>query len=251
MPAAAPIFLYTDFGSADIYVGQVKGVLHGAAPDSPVIDLLNDARCFEVTASAHLLAALAPQLPLGAVVMAVVDPGVGGTRDAIVLEADGRWFVAPDNGLVSVVAARAGQKRCCSIGRIPKTVSVSFHGRDLFAPAAARIARGEVDWLSRPVKAELDVRLGAEDLLQIIYSDHYGNAITGIRADTVDPVCRVTLGARALEKARVFSDVPTGSAFWYENSIGLVEIAANGASAAVLLNLSVGQSVGLQPSARV
>jgi S-adenosylmethionine hydrolase len=249
MAAAAPIFLYTDFGSADIYVGQVKGVLHSAAPNSPVIDLLNDAQCFEVAASAHLLAALASQLPLGAVVIAVVDPGVGGTRDAIVLEADGRWFVAPDNGIVSVVAARARQKRCYSIGEIPTIMSVSFHGRDLFAPAAARIARGEMHWSSRLAKAELDVGLGAEDLLQIIYVDHYGNAITGIRAASIDPAFRVTLGARELERARVFSDVPVGTAFWYENSIGLVEIAANGASAAVLLNLSVGQSVGLQPPA--
>jgi S-adenosylmethionine hydrolase len=249
MPAAAPIFLYTDFGSADIYVGQIKGVLHGGAPDSPVIDLLNDAQCFEVTASAHLLAALAPQLPLGAVVMAVVDPGVGGTRDAIVLEADGRWYVAPDNGLVSVVAARAEQKRCFSMDWMPKPRSVSFHGRDLFAPAAALLARGGVDWSSVSTKREPDVRIPADDLMQIIYIDHYGNAITGIRAHGVAPRSLVTIGDSVLERARVFSDVPRGTAFWYENSIGLVEIAANELSAALLLNISVGQAVRLQPSA--
>jgi S-adenosylmethionine hydrolase len=246
---AVPIFLYTDFGSADIYVGQVKSVLHGAAPASPVIDLLNDAPRFQVAASAHLLAALALQLPLGAVVVAVIDPGVGGTRDAIVLEAEGRWYVAPDNGLVSVVAARAGQKRCFSMDWMPQPGSATFHGRDLFAPAAARIARGDVAWPSVPTKPELDVRIPADDLMQIIYIDHYGNAITGIRAGGVGAGSRVTIGASVLEGARVFSDVPRGTAFWYENSIGLVEIAANEASAASLLNIGVGQSVRLQPFA--
>jgi S-adenosylmethionine hydrolase len=249
MTAVAPIFLYTDFGSADIYVGQVKGVLYGAGPASPVIDLLNDAPQFAVTASAHLLAALALQLPLGAVVLAVVDPGVGAARDAIALEADGRWYVAPDNGLVSVVAARAGQKRSFSIDWMPQPRSASFHGRDLFAPAAARIARGDVDWSAVTTKRELDVRLSADNLMQIIYIDHYGNAMTGIRADSVDQASRVTIAARTLERARVFSDVPTGVAFWYENSIGLIEIAANQASAASLLNISLGQAVRLQPSA--
>jgi S-adenosylmethionine hydrolase len=119
----------------------------------------------------------------------------------------------------------------------------------LFAPAAARIARGDVDWSAVTTKRELDVRLSAENLMQIIYIDHYGNAMTGIRADSVDQASRVTIAARTLERARVFSDVPTGAAFWYENSIGLIEIAANQASAASLLNISLGQAVRLQPSA--
>ncbi|MGE5027496.1 MAG: S-adenosyl-l-methionine hydroxide adenosyltransferase family protein [Betaproteobacteria bacterium] len=101
------ILLFTDFGSADLYTGQVKAVLAQRAPGVPVIDLLNDAPDFNVRASAHLLAALAPQFPPGSVFLAVVDPGVGSARGAVVVEADGRWFVGPDNGLMSVVAARA------------------------------------------------------------------------------------------------------------------------------------------------
>ena len=110
-----PIFLYTDFGSADVYIGQVKAVLHAEAPGSPVIDLLNDAPDFDVAANAHLLAALAQRLPPAAVTLAVVDPGVGSPRGAVAVEAAGRWFVGPDNGLLSVVAARARGSRCFSL----------------------------------------------------------------------------------------------------------------------------------------
>src|SRR5687768_4824980 len=99
MHGPAPIFLFTDFGTADLYVGQVKTVLHAEAPHVPVIDLLNDAPHFNVLASAHLLAALVQRLPSGSITLAVVDPGVGGTRKPIAIEADGRWFVGPDNGL--------------------------------------------------------------------------------------------------------------------------------------------------------
>jgi S-adenosylmethionine hydrolase len=240
MCAAAPIFLFTDFGSADLYVGQVKAVLHEAAPASALIDLLNDAPSFNVRAAAHVLAALALRLPAGAVTLAVVDPAVGSARDAIALEADGRWYVGPDNGLISVVAARARQTRCFPLSWVPPPQSVSFHGRDLFAPAAARIARGDVDWSGLRAKQRLDVDLGDGDLSEIIYIDHYGNAMTGARAANVDRASCIEIGARSIRHALVFSEAAPGALFWYENSIGLIEIAANRASAASLLGLCVG-----------
>ena len=245
MTATAPIFLFTDFGTADLYVGQVKSVLHEAAPASAVIDLLNDAPAFSVQAAAHLLAALTAELPVAAVCMAVVDPGVGSTRAAIAVEADGRWYVGPDNGLLSVVAARAGAARSFAITWMPQPKTPSFHGRDLFAPAAARIARGDVDpnALER-VPAVVD--FGGEDLEEIIYVDHYGNAMTGIRAKAVDAAACLRVGPCSLVRARVFSDVPHGALFWYENSVGLVEIAANQASAASMLELHTGQRVRIE-----
>jgi S-adenosylmethionine hydrolase len=241
----APIFLYTDFGSSDIYVGQVKSVLHDAAPASAVIDLLNDVPSFDIAAAAHLLAALAPQVPAGAITIAVVDPDVGTARDAIAVEADARWFVGPDNGLMSVVMARARESRCFSLRGMPEPRSASFHGRDLFAPAAAAIARLPGPSFLTP-KRKLDVQLPAEDLAQIIYIDHYGNAMTGIRAATVNGTMRVSVGSHLLSHGRVFADVPQGEVFWYENSIGLLEIAANQASAAAILHLKAGQLVGLK-----
>ncbi|MGA8005986.1 MAG: SAM-dependent chlorinase/fluorinase, partial [Burkholderiales bacterium] len=127
------IVLFTDFGTSDPYLGQVKAVLQRDAPGTPVVDALNDAPDFAVEPAAHLLAALAPRYPRASVFLAVIDPGVGGSRDAIVLEADGRRFVGPDNGLLSVLWQRAKRGRCRRILWCPGALSSTFHGRDLFA----------------------------------------------------------------------------------------------------------------------
>jgi S-adenosylmethionine hydrolase len=245
MSAGPPIFLYTDFGSTDIYVGQVKAVLQSDAPASPVIDLLNDVPSFDIEAGAHLLAALAARLPRASVTIAVVDPGVGSARAPIAIEADDRWFVGPDNGLLSVLTARAAESRCFSIARATSDTSVSFHGRDVFAPVAALIATGKADVRTLAPKADVDVMLQRSDLARIIYVDHYGNAMTGIRASGLPPSATLGVSGRQIRHARVFSDVTAGELFWYENSIGLVELAANQRSAAVLLRLAVGDSIAI------
>ena len=113
-------------------VGQVKAVLADMASGIPVIDLLHDAPPFNAHAGAHLLAALAQPFPRGSVFFAVVDPGVGTPRGAVAVEADGRWFVGPDNGLLSVLAQRAAEARVFRIAWQPDTLSSTFHGRDLF-----------------------------------------------------------------------------------------------------------------------
>jgi S-adenosylmethionine hydrolase len=235
------IFLFTDFGAADLYVGQVKAVLARDAPGVAVIDLLHEAPAFNVRAGAHLLAALAAQLPAGSVTLAVVDPGVGGARDAVAVDIDGRWFVGPDNGLVSVLAARAAKATVWRITWQPDNLAPSFHGRDLFAPITAALARGEFP-AGKAVPADhLQVEFGATDLGEIIYIDHYGNAFTGLRAQSLSRETRVVAGGASLAYARVFSALPPGETFWYANSLGLVEIAGNGCSAAVKLGLAVGQ----------
>jgi S-adenosyl-L-methionine hydrolase (adenosine-forming) len=240
-----PVFLFTDFGSADIYVGQVKAVLHARVPGSPVIDLLNDAPSFDVLASAHLLAAFARHLPAPSVLLGVVDPGVGSARGAVALEADGRWFVGPDNGLFSIVRARSRSSACFALDRLPQPASASFHGRDLFAPAAAAIANGSADMHGHGARQTLAVELDPADLARVIYIDHYGNALTGVRAGAFDSRTTVEIKERVLTHARVFSDAPRGELFWYENSIGLIEIAANQASASALLGLAVGDEISV------
>ena len=235
------IFLLTDFGAADIYVGQVKAVLAREAPGVAIIDLLHEAPAFNVRAGAHLLAALAAQIPAGSVTLAVVDPGVGSARDAVALEIDGRWFVGPDNGLMSVLAARATKTSVWRITWKPENLGPSFHGRDLFAPIAAALARGEFP-AGKAVRADrLQMEFGATDLGEIIYIDHYGNAYTGLRAHALPRDTRVVAGGVSLAYARVFSAAPPGGTFWYANSVGLVEIAGNGCSAAEALGLAVGQ----------
>jgi S-adenosylmethionine hydrolase len=238
------IFLFTDFGAGGLYVGQVKAVLQQHAPRAPVIDLLHDAPAFNVKAGAHLLAALAARLPKGSVTLAVVDPGVGGSREPVAVLADGRWFVGPDNGLISVAAARAKKCEAYSIGWRPKELSASFHGRDLFAPVAAMLARGNRK-MPKLKKAALAVSFGPDDIAEVIYVDHFGSLVTGLRAAAVPQSRKLVINGRDIPYARVFSEARQGELFWHENSLGLVELAANSASAQQVLGLKVGDAVGI------
>jgi S-adenosyl-L-methionine hydrolase (adenosine-forming) len=240
---AIMILLFTDFGSSDIYVGQVKAKLASLVPAACVIDLLHDVPNFDACAGAHLLAALHESLPLNSVTMAVVDPGVGSTRQPVVIEADGRWYVGPDNGLLSVVTGRATTSRAWRIHWLEPHASDSFHGRDIFAPVAAMLERQE--WRSEmlsPIK-RLDVMLDTYGIEKVLYIDHYGNAMTGVFGENMADAAVLNLGDKSFYHARVFSEVPAGDAFWYRNSIGLVEIAMNCRSAAQALNIKVGDAV--------
>jgi S-adenosylmethionine hydrolase len=237
------IFLFTDFGSADLYVGQVKAILAARAPRAPVIDLLNDAPPFNIRAAAHLLAALAARIPRR-ITVAVVDPGVGGAREAIAVRADGRWFVGPDNGLLSVAAARAGTAQVYAIGWRPRRLSASFHGRDLFAPVAAMLARGRRKSAQLEKRSRLAVRFGPDDVAEVIYADHYGNLMTGLSAASIPPTRKLVVRGRRIAHARVFEAAAPGRLFWYGNSLGLVEVAASGASAQRLLGSKPGDRVG-------
>ncbi len=237
------IALFTDFGLHGPYTGQMKAVLHQEAPDTPVFDLFADAPVGNPKASAYLLAGYAIWFPAGTVFLCVVDPGVGGTRPPIVVEADGRWYVGPGNGLFELVQRRAGKTSSWDIDWRPEHLSASFHGRDLFAPVAAMLARGELP----PGRAHKDGGHRRtdwpDDLSEIIYIDHFGNAMTGLRAAKLPPDARLAAAGRVLEGARTFSDEPPGAAFWYENSNGLAEIAVNQGRADRDLGLAIGAPV--------
>lgn len=235
------IVLFTDFGVRDPYVGQVKARLAEHAPDQLVIDLLHEAPDFNPHAGAHLLAALAASFPPGSVFLAVVDPGVGTPRDAVVVLAGGRWFVGPDNGLLSIVAARHADTRLWRITWRPAALSATFHGRDLFAVVAAEIARGEFPADKTVPVEHLEVEFDAGDLPRVIYIDHYGNAWTGIRGVSRD--ANVSVRGRALRHGDSFGFVERGEGFWFVNSAGLLEIAVNRGSAADTLGVSVGDVV--------
>lgn len=239
------ILLFTDFGSGGFYIGQMHAVFAQRAPGVPVIDLMHDAPAFAPRCAAYLLGALAPGVPSGAVVVSVVDPGVGGPRRPIVVRADGRLFVGPDNGLFEFVMRRATTVECQSIEWRPTELSATFHGRDLFAPVAAALIKGTIENCTlRPVEP-LRYRQWQDDLPAVIYIDGYGNLITGLRASAVGSGVRIGLGGAALRRARTFGDVPSGALMWYENSIGLVEIAVNEGNAARLLTAAIGTEVKL------
>jgi S-adenosyl-L-methionine hydrolase (adenosine-forming) len=237
------IVLFTDFGLQGPYTGQMKAVLCQMAPGIPVVDLFADAPVGNPRASSYLLAAYAEWFAAGTVFLAVVDPGVGGARPPIILEADGRWYVNPGNGLFELVERRATSKRSREIDWKPQRLSASFHGRDLFAPVAAMLARGEPP-PGRPRRDDAHRRKDwPDDLCEIVDIDHYGNAMSGLRARMLPRSARLIAAGRMLERAGTFSDRPPGAAFWYENSNGLAEIAVNQGRADRELNLAIGSHV--------
>lgn len=237
------ILLATDFGLAGPYVGQMHLVLRRLAPEVPVIDLQHDLPAFRPDLAAPLIAAHLELAEAGDVLLAVVDPGVGTERSALALRLDGIWCVGPDNGLFELAQRRARAVEAFAIVWRPAHLSASFHGRDLFAPQAARLARGLREGLepARPTRFEG----WPDDPPRIVYLDSYGNAWTGLRADRLARGARLQAGGRTLVRARTFGEVPAGSAFWYENSSGLAEIAVNGGSAAALLGLRPGDPVAI------
>lgn len=241
------IFLATDFGLAGPYTGQVKAVLARLAPGVPVLDLFADLPPFEPRLAAYLIGAYAAVLAPGDVLLAVVDPGVGGARLPLAIEADGRWLVGPDNGLLELARRRAAAATVSRIAWAPDALSETFHGRDLFAPAAARLATGAA--LPLAAAAPLALPDWPDDLAAIVYLDHYGNAMTGLRAAALPAGTRLGVGGRWLGRARSFADRAPGEAFWYANANGLAEIAVSGGRADQALGLAPGLPVALAPPA--
>lgn len=236
--------LFTDFGVHGPYLGQMKAVLLRDAPGVPIVELFSDVPAFDAVAGAYLLPAYAPDFPAGSIFLCVVDPGVGtATRRPVVVQADGRWYVGPDNGLFDVLAQRAAAVRRWEITWRPERLSASFHGRDLFAPVAAILARGETPEMREQPWGEGELAEWPSDLPLILYVDHYGNAITGLRASALPEEAVLVVAGRRLPAARTFGAAAPGAPFWYSNANGLVEVAVRSAHAARVLGLKVGDSV--------
>ena len=233
------IVLFTDFGIEGPYTGQVQARLQQLAPGVPVINLFSDLEPYDVEAAAYLLPAYAAGFPPGTVFLCVVDPGVGGSRPAVVVSADGCWYVGPNEGLFAILARRATRVDCQELPE-PSGVSSSFHGRDVFAPVAALLAfGGKVD--ATPVSAGCLQKPGwPDDLFRVVYIDRFGNAITGLRASKLSMTQSLSVNGQVLKSACTFTDVAPGAAFWYENSNGLVEFAVNRGYADEVLGVKVG-----------
>ena len=239
-----PILIATDFTLAGPYVGEMTAVLAREAPGHPVVHLMADLPMFRPRESAYLLDALVRAQPPGQVFLCVVDPGVGtANRLPVWVEAAGHRLVGPDNGLFHVLMRRHPGARMHEIRWRPRRVSASFHGRDLFAPVAGMLARGEAVASRMLRRSTAWSRAWSEDLDRVVYVDGFGNCVTGRRADSVSPRSRVEVGAERLRRARTFGDVTRGEGFWYENSLGLLEVAVNQGSAAAEFGLGVGAVV--------
>jgi hypothetical protein len=275
------IALLTDFGHRDVYVGVMKGVILRAVPEARFIDLTHEIPAGNVRDAAFRLWQAAPFMPAGTILLAVVDPGVGSSRKPLAGSVGSLTCVGPDNGVFSYLAAGVSGMEAVEItaagipgsGWASADASGTFHGRDIFAPAAARLALGV------PVSA-LGPRIDAPVTLppprltcdrkelhgEVLCADGFGNVVTsigrlrrassGMRLDPWIPTCegqdmpseglllRLPDG-RSVPLARTFSDVLPGSLLAYVGSSGLVEIAVNSGSARELLHCTPGDQVTL------
>jgi S-adenosylmethionine hydrolase len=265
-----PVFItfLTDFGLQDDFVGTCHGVIKRIAPDVHVIDITHGLGPGKVLQGALVLANTLPYMPAG-VHLAVVDPGVGGPRRALALQdAEGRIYVGPDNGLLLPAAERFGGIVAAHELANPKyalePVSRTFHGRDLFSPAAAYLARGvELAELGPPIDPEALVQLELPEpeigtsriRASVLYVDRFGNVTLNLaRADLeqvgIVPGIRVELLSRGERfyavAARTFADGRSGDLIVYEDSYRNVAIAISNGDAASLLEAREGQEVRLK-----
>ena len=237
------ITLLTDFGTADGYVAAMKGVIASIAPETIVDDAAHDIPPGDVDAAAFALARYWRLYPPGTVHVVVVDPGVGTGRRAIAARVDGRFCVAPDNGVLSRVLDEVPAEAIVSIENPAlrrDVVSATFHGRDIFAPAAAHLARGTaLDAFGPPVDDPVLLpiprpeRLGRGIRGHVVAVDRFGNLITNVRGDWVDAGARVVVAGRDVGPLRrTYADVPPGGVLALVGSTGLVEVSVHGGSAA-------------------
>lgn len=234
------IALFTDYTHQGPYMGQVIARLACDAPSVRAFTLMADAPMFDPLAAGILLDHCLRDMPLKTVVLAVVDPGVGTDRLPVMIRSGPFWLVGPNNGLFEPTFRRLGVTEARQITFEPLTSAETFHGRDLFAPVAARLACGAIP-ASEPIR-EAQVRWPdlAVPYPGVIYIDGFGNIITGIDAALADRSHPVTLADHTIPWASTFADVTPGLPLVYSNSLGLVEFAVNQGRADRLLGLTTG-----------
>lgn len=237
------IFFFTDFGADGPYLGQMESIVLASAWQARIINLIADAPSADPLHAAYLLSALAAHVPQGSIVVCVVDPGVGGERRALLIESEQRSYLGPDNGLMAQIVNRDPQAVVSSLCYDSSQLSPSFHGRDLFAPAAAELVKGQVVETVPLSREEIVGANWPDELAEVIYIDHYGNVCTGLRAGHLPTTVCLQVANTQLHHAQTFTAVPTGALFWYENSSGLLEIACNQGRAADQLGLAIGDHI--------
>ena len=240
------ITLLTDFGTADGYVGEMKGVLLTRAPDATIVDISHDIPPQDVEAARLTLARVWRRFPAGTVHLVVVDPGVGTDRAALAVSSDDRFLVGPDNGVLSPALLMVGASAVAL--DIPQHASPSFHGRDVFAPAAAALATGgdprELgSSLAQPRirRTPEPQRTGDGALMgEVISIDRFGNAITnliGLGPGTVEAA------GLSLPLRRTYGEASVGAPIAIVGSSGLIELAVRDGNAARALRLTRGSAV--------
>ena len=255
------ITLLTDFGTADYFSGAMKGVILTLSPAAQIIDISHEISPQDVSAAAFVLLASYRSFPPGTIHVAVVDPGVGSSRRAILVAAGGHLFVGPDNGIFSYICDRHADYRVIKLTNekyFCRPISATFHGRDIFAPVAAALSRGvELEEFGPEIKDEIRLRSLAPRRLtdskleaRIIHIDRFGNCITNLTPDDLPfdrpggrPQLRVN-GKTVKSFRRFFSEEGSKEKlFGIWGSAGFLELAAANSSAAKILHAKPGEKV--------
>jgi S-adenosyl-L-methionine hydrolase (adenosine-forming) len=255
-PPPPIVTLTTDFGTADGYVGAMKGVLARLAPAAVVVDLAHDVPRHDVAHAAWVIATCAWEFPIGTIHVVVVDPGVGGARLELVVETRGHRFVGPDNGVLAYVAGAGDKDKnkdkvevhaiTSTAFRLPD-VSPTFHGRDVFAPAAAALANGLPAAAAGPATCAAGSLPWAPHAIGtrgvVVHVDTYGNLITNLRPTPGATNVVLAINGRIVAVRRTYDDVSEGALVAYVGSAGTYEVAVRGGSAARVIEAGRGSVV--------
>jgi len=259
-----PIVLLTDFGFRDYYVGVMKGVIYGVAPEARIVDLSHNIMPQDVAEAAFVLASSYRYFPPGTIFVCVVDPGVGSDRAIICAEIDKRVFLAPDNGLLGILASEHAPKNVYEVTNTDyflQDLSRTFHGRDIFAPVAGHLSSGVSPSAFGPAVAHLrnlplpkPVRTPSGSLRgEIVYIDQFGNLVTSISEATLrnsfrcpDDHLAVSVKRRTIQgMSQSYSAREAGELLATISSSGFLEVAVNQGSAERELGCQKGDSVTL------
>jgi len=265
-PSVPIVTLLTDFGTRDPYVAAMRGAILSVCPSATLVDLSHDIPPFDVAGGAYVLAGAYAEFPPGTVHLAVVDPGVGGARKPLAARSRRYRFVGPDNGLLGLALEREEGVEVRELQNLRyrrNRVTPTFHGRDLFAPAAAWLARGLpvgrlgariTNWVHSPLPAPGKAP-GGPLRAAVLHIDRFGNVISNVRADTLPRgwvragklKCRARLAGRIVRRSEThFAAAPRGVPFLLINSLGFVEIALNQSSLARRWRVGAGDPLILQ-----
>lgn len=255
------ITLTTDFG--DVYPGIIKGVILSIDPRAVLVDISHSVAPGDISGGAFILQFASRYFPAGSIHLAVVDPGVGGERRALVIKGEKYSFVGPDNGLLMPAARAQGRYKVYEITDLSffmKRVSPVFHGRDVFAPAAAFLSKGIDIPCLREISDPVDLYFGVPEIKdrkiigKIIYVDRFGNVVTNIGGDALSGLLHLgeTPGVNGVEMpfVRAYCEASRCSLILLVGSHGMAEIACNGDSASTLMGLQKGDRVIITPPGR-
>jgi S-adenosylmethionine hydrolase len=247
------ITLTTDFGSRDWFVGTLKGVIYKLAPRTTVVDITHEINPGDIRSAAFAVAAAFRYFPSGTVHLVVVDPGVGSKRATLAVQTEHEYFVGPDNGVLSLALSQASMRAAHRLENkrlfLPE-MSRTFHGRDVFAPAAAHLSRGKpLAQLGPATRAIKKLRwpqpkLSAPITGEVVYIDRFGNAITNLPNSIASKVVGLRAGSsRLIAIGSHYQQVKVGKPIVVPGSVGYLEIAINGGDAAKKLRLRVGLKI--------